>query len=132
MMMNAQDLWSSLPVPGVLIGPDDCIVAINSAADGFFNLSEKVMCGTPIWDAIAIDAPIEASFARARQQGTPLFVNDVDVGNGQRAPLQCAVQIAPLNGQPNHMLLMMPATEWCELSGAQMPHANPVDQSQLH
>ena len=69
------NLWSSLPVPGILIDPDDCIVSINSAAEGFFNTSDKAMHGTPVWDAVAIDAPIEESFARARKQGTPLFVN---------------------------------------------------------
>ena len=105
------NLWSSLPVPGILIDPDDCIVSINSAAEGFFNTSDKAMHGTPVWDAVAIDAPIEESFARARKQGTPLFVNDVDVGNGQRAPLQCAVQISPLNGQPGHMLLLISPRE---------------------
>ena len=108
---DVSDLWSSLPVPAVLIGPEDEIVSINSAAEGFFNASDKAMRGTPVWDAVAIDAPIEDSFARARKQGTPLFVNDVDVGSGHRAPLQCAVQIAPLNGRPGHMLLMISPRE---------------------
>ena len=111
MIATAQDLWSSLPVPGILIGPEDQIVSINSAAEGFFNASDRVMQGTPVWDAVAIDAPIEDSFARARAQSTTLFVNDVDVGSGQRAPLQCAVQIAPMLGHPGHMLLLISPRE---------------------
>ncbi len=111
MIADAQNLWSSLPVPGILIGPADQIISINSAAEGFFNASDKAMHGTPVWDAVAIDAPIEDSFARARSQGTPLFVNDVDVGSGHRAPLQCAVQIAPLVGKPGHMLLLISPRE---------------------
>lgn len=111
MIGNGSELWTSLPVPAVLIGPEDQILSINSAAEGFFNASDKSMHGTPVWDALAIDAPIEESFARARQHGTPLFVNDVDVGSGHRAPLQCAVQISPMVGQPGSMLLLISPRE---------------------
>ncbi|MEL7090341.1 MAG: ATP-binding protein [Pseudomonadota bacterium] len=105
------DLWASLPVPAIIIGPEDEIVDINSAAEGFFNASDKSMRGTPLWDQLAVDAPLEDSLARARKNGTPLFVNDVDVGNGQRPPLQCALQIAPLIGAEDHMLLMISPRE---------------------
>jgi two-component system nitrogen regulation sensor histidine kinase GlnL len=111
MIEGAIDLWTSLPVPAILIGPDDRIASINSAAEGFLNASDKSMRGVPVWDVVAIDAPIEESFSRARKMGTPLFVNDVDVGSGQRAPLQCAVQIAPMVGAPGHMLLMISPRE---------------------
>lgn len=110
-MMERADIWASLPVPAVLIAPDDTICGLNPAAEGFFNASEKSMRGTPVWDAVAVDAPIEDAFARARRNGTPLFVNDVDVGSGQRAPLQCALQIAPVSGAPDHMLLMVSPRE---------------------
>ncbi|WP_223425806.1 two-component system sensor histidine kinase NtrB [Tateyamaria pelophila] len=110
-MTGIGDLWASMPVPTIVIGPSDEIVDINSAAEGFFNSSVKAMSGTPLWDQLAVDAPLEESLARARKNGTALFVNDVDVGNGQRAPLQCALQIAPLVGAPDHMVLMISPRE---------------------
>jgi len=110
-MTHPGDLWASLPVPTVVLGPGDLIVDINSAAEGFFNTSAKALRGLPIWDQLAVDAPLEDSVARARKNGTPLFVNDVDVGNGQRAPLQCALQIAPLIDAPDHLLLMISPRE---------------------
>ena len=105
------DLWASLPVPTIVIGPADEIVDINSAAEGFFNTSAKSLRNAPLWDQLAVDAPLEDSLSRARKNGTPLFVNDVDVGNGQRAPLQCALQIAPLQGAAGHMVLMISPRE---------------------
>ena len=30
------DLWASIPVPAIVIGPTDEIIDINSAAEGFF------------------------------------------------------------------------------------------------
>jgi len=105
------DLWASMPIPTIVIGPNDEIVDINSAAEGFFNSSIKAMAGAPLWDQLAVDAPLEESLARARKNGTALFVNDVDVGSGERAPLQCALQIAPLVGAPQHMVLMISPRE---------------------
>ncbi len=110
-MKSDPGIWASLPVPAVIIGPDDLISDINPAAEGFLNASVKAVAGMPVWDIIAIDDPLEAAFARAREQGTPLFVNDVDVGSGQRAPLQCGLQIAPLAQAPGHMIMMITPRE---------------------
>lgn len=110
-MTEQGDIWASLPVPVIMIGPDNLICEINPAAEGFLNASSKSVRNVPVWDLIAVDDPLEAAFARARANSTPLFVNDVDVGSGQRAPLQAALQIAPLAGAPGHMLLMISPRE---------------------
>lgn len=104
-------IWSSLPVPGVLVDPDDNIADINPAAEGFLNASAKSIKGQPVWDRIMIDAPMEEAFVRARQSNTPLFVNDVDVGTGERAPLHCNLQIAPMQGMEGHMLFLISPRE---------------------
>ena len=104
-------LWASLPVPALLVGADDLILDINAAAEGFLNASAKAVRGTPVWDMIAVDAPLEKAFGRARTHGTTLFVNDVDVGSGQRAPLQSQLQIAPLSGAEGVMILMISPRE---------------------
>ena len=110
-MTSDRSIWASLPIPAVIIAPDDTIVDINSAAEGFLNASAKTVCGSPVWDAIAVNDPLEKAFERARTSGTPLFVNDVDVGSGQRAPMQSDLQIAPLVGKPGHMILMISPRE---------------------
>ncbi|MFT4960606.1 MAG: two-component system nitrogen regulation sensor histidine kinase GlnL [Paracoccaceae bacterium] len=110
-MIAASTLWTSLPVPAFLIDARDCIIDVNSAGEGFLNASTKSVSGCPIWDMIAVDAPIEEAFDRARSSGTPLFVNDIDVGPGKRPPLQCALQIAPLVGHPGEMILMISPRE---------------------
>jgi two-component system, NtrC family, nitrogen regulation sensor histidine kinase GlnL len=110
-MIEDTNLWTSLPIPAFLIDAQDCIIDANSAGEGFLNASAKAVSGSPIWDMIAVDAPIEEAFARARRDATPLFVNDIDVGPGNRPPLQCALQIAPLNGHPGEMILMISPRE---------------------
>ncbi|MGC3937147.1 two-component system sensor histidine kinase NtrB [Roseobacter sp. EG26] len=110
-MNSDSSIWASLPVPTLIIGPDNQIVDINSAAEGFLNVSAKSVRDVPVWDQVAVNDPLETAFERARSSGTPLFVNDVDVGSGQRAPMQSDLQIAPLNGTPGHMILMISPRE---------------------
>jgi len=110
-MTPESDIWASLPVPAFLIDPDDLIADVNSAGEGFLNASAKSVSGSPVWDQLSVDTPIEEAFHKARENSTPLFVNDVDVGSGNRAPLQCALQIAPLVGAPGHMILMITPRE---------------------
>ncbi|MBS0122997.1 two-component system sensor histidine kinase NtrB [Thetidibacter halocola] len=104
-------IWSSLPVPAILIDENERIGDLNPAAEGFLNNSAKWLRGQPIWDRLAVDAPLEESLARARQHGTPLFVNDVDVGTGSRPPLVCNLQIAPLQGKPGWMVMLISPRE---------------------
>lgn len=104
-------LWSSLPVPAVLIDGSDLIADLNPAAEGFMNNSTKSLLGQPVWDKLAVDAPLEASFKRARDHGTPLFVNDVDVGTGNRPPLVCSLHIAPIQNQPGWMIMLISPRE---------------------
>ncbi len=104
-------IWASLPVPAFLIDAQDRIVDTNSAGEGFLNASARSVQGSPVWDQIAIDAPIEEAFSRARANGTPLFVNDIDAGSGSRPPLQCNLQIAPLLDSPGSMILLVSPRE---------------------
>ncbi|WP_299924647.1 ATP-binding protein [uncultured Pelagimonas sp.] len=111
MTVQTDPIWSSLPVPALLIDPDENIGGVNPAAEGFMNSSAKSLIGQPIWDRIHVDAPLEESLIRARDHGTALFVNDVDVGTGNRAPLVCNLQIAPLQGQQNWMIMLISPRE---------------------
>jgi len=103
--MNA--LWNSLPVPALLLNADDTIAQSNPAAEAFLNLSTKALVGAPMWDKIMIDAPLEPAYVRARANRTSLFINDVDVGSGERTPMQCNIQFAPLQGDPDNVDQML-------------------------
>ena len=104
-------LWSSLPVPALLLDCDDTIISSNPAAESFLNMSAKSLNGQKLWEKVMIDAPLEAPFKRARENRTSLFVNDVDVGSGERAPMLCNLQFAPLQGSDNAMIVMISPRE---------------------
>ncbi len=110
-MISDSAIWASLPIPALLVNGDNLIIDLNGVAENFLNASARSMRGTPVWDRIAVDAPLEDAFARARAQRTPLFVNDVDVGTGNAPPLQCNLQIAPLVGSETDMIFMISPRE---------------------
>lgn len=105
------ELWNSLPVPALLLNPDDTIAESNHAAENFLNLSAKSLLGALVWDKVMIDAPLEKAFARASRDRTSLFVNDVDVGSGERPPMQCNLQFAPLRSSDGQMLMLFTPRE---------------------
>lgn len=98
-MTRDSTIWAALPVPAILVDADDKILDVNPAGEGFFLSSAKSICGDPVFDRLTIDAPLEEAFKRARTNVTPLFVNDVDIGTGERAPLHCNLQISPVAGE---------------------------------
>ena len=111
MIDHKDSLWTSLPVPAVLVDERDRVLQINPAAEGFLMTSTKSIAGQPVWDIVMVDAPLEEAFERARTNDSPLFVNDVDVGTGDRAPLHCNLQVAPMAGDAGHMLMLISPRE---------------------
>lgn len=100
-------LWPSLPVPALMINEADQIVEINSSAELFLNASAKSLKNVPVFDKLAIDAPLEEAFSRVRRDSSPMFINNVDVSGGNAAPVQCNIQIAPLQGVEDWLILLM-------------------------
>lgn len=115
------DLWASLPIPALVLDKDDKIVASNTVAESFLNSSAKVLLNVPVWDKVMIDAPLEVSFARVRRDQSVLFINDVDVGSGERVPVLCNIQIAPLTAkdgrQSGKILLLISPREIADRLG---------------
>jgi two-component system nitrogen regulation sensor histidine kinase GlnL len=111
MIFPTQALWSSLPIPALMLDAEDRIVDVNLAAEFFLNTSRRSLLDHPVWDKIFVDAPLEESFARVRVAQAPLFVNAVDVGTGSRKPVSCDVQIASLGDHPDHVLVLLESRE---------------------
>ena len=104
-------VWSSLPIAALLINPEDIITEANPAAEGFFNASGKSLCGKSIWKRLVVGAPLEESFARAKEFATPLFVNDVEVGSFGTPQLQCNLTFSPVLQCPGYVLVLIAPRE---------------------
>ncbi len=115
------DLWQSLPVPAIMFNAGDLIVDANPSAESFLNASLRQVQGKPVFDVLAIDAPVDEQARRARDDQTPLFMNNVDVGTGLGAPVNCNIQIGPLQDHPGHLLMLLQPQVLADRLGRAMP-----------
>jgi two-component system nitrogen regulation sensor histidine kinase GlnL len=83
-------------MPALVLDERDRITAINPAAEAFLNTTVRALAGEPVYEKLAIDAGIEEALARVRDNRSALFINDVAVGTGERAPVTCNIQLAPM------------------------------------
>ncbi len=104
-------LWISLPVPALILDPDSLVADVNPAAETFLNLSAKALKGAPVWDHMFVDAPLDEAVMRAKRNESALFINNVDVGSGERPPVQCNIQLSPLVGKPGHVIILLEPRE---------------------
>lgn len=109
--MEKDVLWSSLPIPAIVIDGTNLIKSVNPSAEGFLNLSCRSLVGQPIWDKIMVAAPLDTALDRVRETGSPLFVNEVDVSRGERVPLQCSIQIALMANETDDLLILIQPRE---------------------
>ncbi len=102
--MIDETLWNALPSPAFLINEANEITAANLAAEGFLNASVKSLRGVRCVDRVKVAAPLEQFFQRVRDNHSPVFINDVEVG---RDLTPCNVQIAPISHDDAQVLLII-------------------------
>ncbi|WP_149587051.1 two-component system sensor histidine kinase NtrB [Tabrizicola flagellatus] len=110
-------IWASLPFPTLLIDQGGTILEANPAAETFLNTSQKALRGQPVFDRLAIDAPMDEALARVRANQSPLNINDVDVTSGERPPVQCTVHLAPMHDNPGIVMLILSPRELADRMG---------------
>jgi len=100
-------VWASLPVPAFILAVDDTIAQINPAAEEFLMSSARAVTGTPLWQVLRIEAPMDSAMKRLRRDGTPLFVNDVKLAVGEEPPATCNLQMAPMAGAAGQIVMLI-------------------------
>lgn len=110
-------IWASLPVPALLIEPDNRIREVNPAAELFLNISARMLKGQMLLDVLAIDAPMDEGMARLRKDQSVLFINEVDIGLRGRPTVQCTLQVAPIQDAPEVLLLLISPRELADRLG---------------
>ncbi len=110
-------IWASLPIPALLVDENGKILETNPAAELFLNASSRSLKGQPVFDRIHIDADMDEALNRARANQSALFINDVDVTSGERPPMQCTVQIAPMADNPEVAMLLISPREIADRLG---------------
>ena len=113
-------IWASLPIPTVLIDRDSLIAEVHPAGETLLNASSRMLKGQPVFDRLLIDAPMDEALRRARANHAALFINDVDVTTGERAPVQCNIQIAPMHDNADYVMILISPRDLADRLGRAM------------
>lgn len=107
--MTAQidQIWFALPVPALLIGPDNKITRANPAAEFFLNIPERQALGRTAEQTFQTNTDLDAALSRARDGTSSLFYRDVDISFNERSKTSCDLQIAPLGDSADSLLVLM-------------------------
>ncbi len=105
--MNSDSIWQSLPIPALLIADDDRILNINLAAETFLNASAKSVTNEVVTQRIALDDSLRDALQRSRANKSEVFLNDVTFTFGERVSTSCTIQIAPLQDNPQTLLMLI-------------------------
>lgn len=100
-------IWSALPVPALVLDRQGCIEAINPAAEGFMMKSIRSLKGKLVWQKLHIAAMLDEALERVHENQAEIVINDVEVSSPQRAPVQCNIQIAPLDEKAGTILMLI-------------------------
>jgi len=103
-------IFAALPIPAFLIAASrgqERILDVNPAAEQFVSASALTLQGEPVFDRLAIDAPMEEAAERARTNRAAIFINDCEVCTGDRPPVACTLQLAPMGDEGGTLLLLI-------------------------
>ncbi len=96
---------NALPHPVVVVDAGDRVVAVNLAAEGFFDLSAALLRGQPFAEQLAGDHPILALIAQARGKGMSLSEYGVTIENPRIGVRLVALEVAPLAECPGQVVV---------------------------
>ena len=105
--INPDTIWQSLPMPALLIARDDTIISVNLAAENFLNASSRTVAGEPVTQRVAVDDSLRNALQRCRANKSDVYLNEVTFAFGDRPTTSCTIQIAPLQDDPQTLLMLI-------------------------
>lgn len=100
-------IWSAMPYPALVVGPDDAIRGANPAAESFGAMSARQMAGRPLGKFLGDDSAVLDVVRQARRGGVSVAQYDVLVGWGDQTPQSQNVHAAPLHESEGSVLLLI-------------------------
>jgi two-component system nitrogen regulation sensor histidine kinase GlnL len=98
-------LFAAVPIPCVLLDPNDGFRAVNPAAEQFFGLSMQQLRYLTLQDLIAQDHPVFQMLRHVRDNGVTISETDLALESPRLNRRAVAVQAAPVPEEPGAIML---------------------------
>lgn len=112
-----ETIWASLPMPALVIGKTNRILAVNPPAETFLNTSARMVLQQEVSDKLLVDVDLTSALTRSRSNQALVNINDVQITTGERVVQHCLIQIAPLQDTQDQLLMLISPREMADRIG---------------
>ena len=102
---DLQMMMTSLPVPVVMLDPENRVRWLNQSAEQFLGISASQLLGVPLDHLLAPDNPLFMMIDQVRNQGVTIAEHDLSLESPRLSKHGIAVQAAPMVEDPGAVVL---------------------------
>ena len=117
-------ILAAMPGPLIVVGPDDSILFVNTAAESFFQTSAKSLKRMGLPAIVAADSPLHRVLQVAREAGASVNEYELEVGTPRTGGARTVdVQAAALPDVPGAVIVQFEPRSLAEKIDRQLSHA---------
>jgi two-component system nitrogen regulation sensor histidine kinase GlnL len=123
---GASLILGALPMPVLLIGPEDEILFVNPAAEQFFDMGAGLLVRQRLHDVLPFGSPLIQVTAQARERGGTLGERDVDLTTPRHGERLADITVTPLAGPEGTILVTLQERGFAHRLDRQLLHRGAV------
>jgi two-component system, NtrC family, nitrogen regulation sensor histidine kinase GlnL len=123
---GASLILGALPMPVLLIGPEDEILFVNPAAEQFFDMGAGLLVRQRLQDVLPFGSPLIQVMAQARERGGTLGERDVDLTTPRHGERLADITVTPLAGPEGTTLVTLQERGFAHRLDRQLLHRGAV------
>jgi two-component system nitrogen regulation sensor histidine kinase GlnL len=123
-MIDLPQVWDALPFPALVLGPEDIVLAVNSAAEQLSGGSFKQLAKRGLGAYFGDNSIVLATVLQARAEKSALTQYDVGVVTGDRTSISCNVYVRFLSHEKQQVLVIIQPTGVAQKMSQSITHMN--------
>ena len=122
----AAQVAAALPMPVLIVGPEQEIVFVNPASEQFFDMGAGLLCKQKLGDVLPFGSPILQLIAQARERNASVSERDVDLTTPRHGERVADAIATPLPGSDGTILLTLQERSFAQRLDRQLLHRGAV------
>lgn len=123
---GAATIIAALPMPVLLVGPNDEILFVNPAAEQFFDMGAGLLVRQRLQDVVPFGSPLIPVMAQARERDGTVGERDVDLTTPKHGERLADITVTPLAGGTGALLVTLQERGFAHRLDRQLLHRGAV------
>lgn len=119
---EAAAILNALPLPVILVGPENRITSANMAAESFFAASSDLLRRSALNQILAADSPLFSLVDQVREDQSPVREYGVTLDSPRMQARTVDIQVAPVQEQHGTVLILLQERSIAEKMDRQLTH----------